>query len=50
MSRTGKKPIPAVSGVTVTIKDREVHAKGPKGEQSLALMEARPPTSASPRR
>ena len=39
MSRTGKKPIPAVSGVTVTIKDREVHAKGPKGEQSLTLMD-----------
>jgi large subunit ribosomal protein L6 len=39
MSRTGKKPIPAVSGVTVTIQDREVHAKGPKGEQSLTLMD-----------
>ena len=39
MSRTGKKPIPPVSGVTVTIKDREVHAKGPKGEQSLTLMD-----------
>ena len=39
MSRTGKKPIAPVSGVTVTIKDREVHAKGPKGEQSLTLME-----------
>jgi len=39
MSRTGKKPIPAVSGVIVTIKDREVHAKGPKGEQSLTLMD-----------
>jgi large subunit ribosomal protein L6 len=39
MSRTGKKPIPAVSGVTVTIKDRTVTAKGPKGEQSLTLMD-----------
>jgi large subunit ribosomal protein L6 len=39
MSRTGKKPIPPVSGVTITIKDREVHAKGPKGEQSLTLMD-----------
>jgi large subunit ribosomal protein L6 len=39
MSRTGKKPIPPVSGVTVTITDREVHAKGPKGEQSLTLMD-----------
>ena len=39
MSRTGKKPIPAVSGVTVTITDRVVTAKGPKGEQSLTLMD-----------
>ncbi|HWA17965.1 MAG TPA: 50S ribosomal protein L6 [Devosia sp.] len=39
MSRTGKKPIPAVSGVTVTIADRKVAVKGPKGEQSLTLMD-----------
>lgn len=39
MSRTGKKPIPAVSGVTVAINDRQVTAKGPKGEQSLTLMD-----------
>ena len=39
MSRTGKKPIPAVSGVSVAIKDRVVTAKGPKGEQSLTLMD-----------
>ena len=39
MSRTGKKPIPAASGVTVTIADRTVTAKGPKGEQSLTLMD-----------
>jgi large subunit ribosomal protein L6 len=39
MSRTGKKPIPAVSGVTVAINDRVVTVKGPKGEQSLTLME-----------
>ncbi len=39
MSRTGKKPIPAVSGVTVAIDDRVVSAKGPKGEQSLTLMD-----------
>lgn len=39
MSRTGKKPIAAVSGVTVTIDGRQVTAKGPKGEQSLTLME-----------
>jgi large subunit ribosomal protein L6 len=39
MSRTGKKPIAAVNGVTVTIKDRQVTVKGPKGEQSLTLMD-----------
>src|SRR5689334_11451665 len=39
MSRTGKKPIPAVSGVTVSINDRQVSVKGPKGEQSLTLMD-----------
>jgi len=39
MSRTGKKPIEAVSGVTVAINDRVVTAKGPKGEQSLTLMD-----------
>lgn len=39
MSRTGKKPVPPVSGVTVTINDRQVTVKGPKGEQSLRLME-----------
>jgi large subunit ribosomal protein L6 len=39
MSRTGKKPIAKVSGVTVTIADRMVTAKGPKGEQSLTLMD-----------
>jgi len=39
MSRTGKLPIPAVSGVTVAINDRVVTAKGPKGEQSLTLMD-----------
>ena len=39
MSRTGKKPIAAVSGVTMTVKDRQVTVKGPKGEQSLTLMD-----------
>jgi large subunit ribosomal protein L6 len=39
MSRTGKKPIAPVSGVTVTIDDRKVTAKGPKGELSLTLMD-----------
>lgn len=39
MSRTGKKPVAAVSGVTVTIDGRTVTAKGPKGELSLELMD-----------
>jgi large subunit ribosomal protein L6 len=39
MSRTGKKPIAPVSGVTVAINGRNVSAKGPKGELSLTLMD-----------
>jgi large subunit ribosomal protein L6 len=39
MSRTGKKPVAAVSGVTVTLDGRKVTAKGPKGELSLVLMD-----------
>ncbi|MDB5560895.1 MAG: hypothetical protein JWN11_313 [Hyphomicrobiales bacterium] len=39
MSRTGKKPVAPVSGVTVTIADRLVSVKGPKGEQSITLMD-----------
>jgi large subunit ribosomal protein L6 len=39
MSRTGKKPVAPVSGVTVTINGRTVSAKGPKGELSLQLMD-----------
>ena len=39
MSRTGKKPVAPVSGVTVTINDRIVTAKGPKGELSITLMD-----------
>lgn len=39
MSRTGKKPVAPVSGVTITIKDHQVHVKGPKGEQSLTMMD-----------
>ena len=39
MSRTGKKPVAPVSGVTVTINGRIVSAKGPKGELSLELMD-----------
>jgi len=40
MSRTGKKPVAPVSGVTVTINGRTVTAKGPKGELSIDLMDA----------
>ena len=39
MSRTGKKPVAPVNGVTVSINDRTVTAKGPKGEQSIVLMD-----------
>ncbi len=35
MSRLGKKPIPAPSGVTVTVKGQEVSVKGPKGALSF---------------
>ena len=31
MSRVGKKPIPAPSGVTVTVSGQDVSVKGPKG-------------------
>jgi len=39
MSRTGKKPVAPVSGVNISIADRQVTVKGPKGEQSLTLMD-----------
>jgi large subunit ribosomal protein L6 len=39
MSRIGKKPVPLPSGVTATVKDREVKIKGPKGELSLRVVE-----------
>ncbi|MFT3726576.1 MAG: 50S ribosomal protein L6 [Terricaulis sp.] len=35
MSRLGKKPIPAPSGVTVTVKGQDVSVKGPKGQLSF---------------
>ena len=37
MSRLGKKPIPAPSGVTVTVKGQDVSVKGPKGELSRTI-------------
>jgi large subunit ribosomal protein L6 len=39
MSRIGKKPVPLPSGVTATVKDREVKVKGPKGELSLRVVD-----------
>jgi large subunit ribosomal protein L6 len=39
MSRTGKKPVAPVDGVTVSIDGRIVKAKGPKGELSMTLMD-----------
>jgi large subunit ribosomal protein L6 len=39
MSRTGKMPVPPVNGVTVSIDDRVVSVKGPKGELSMTLLE-----------
>jgi large subunit ribosomal protein L6 len=37
MSRIGKNPIPVPGGVTVTMADRDVTVKGPKGELSRTL-------------
>ncbi len=37
MSRIGKKPVTAPSGVTVNITDTNISVKGPKGELALAL-------------
>jgi large subunit ribosomal protein L6 len=37
MSRTGKKPVEVVNGVTVDIQGDTVTAKGPKGELSVTL-------------
>ncbi len=37
MSRIGKKPIPIPAGATVTVKDRSVFVKGPKGELKRIL-------------
>jgi large subunit ribosomal protein L6 len=35
MSRIGKKPVPIVSGVKVTVKDGHVKVEGPKGKLEL---------------
>ncbi|MCS6986440.1 MAG: 50S ribosomal protein L6 [Sphingomonadaceae bacterium] len=39
MSRIGKKPVPIPAGVTVTIDQGRLWARGPKGELSLPLAE-----------
>ncbi len=38
MSRIGKLPIQIPSGVTITVDDKKVVVKGPKGELSLDLL------------
>jgi large subunit ribosomal protein L6 len=35
MSRVGKKPIPITKGVTISISEESVSAKGPKGQLSI---------------
>ena len=35
MSRIGKKPVPVISGVKVTVQDRHVKVEGPKGKLEL---------------
>lgn len=37
MSRIGKKPVPVIKGVTVTVDGHTVKVKGPKGELSRTL-------------
>ena len=37
MSRIGKKPVAIASGVTATVKDRQIHVKGPKGELTMSV-------------
>ncbi|MEG9862388.1 MAG: 50S ribosomal protein L6 [Parvularculales bacterium] len=37
MSRIGKKSVPIPNGVNVTVKGRQMQAKGPKGELSMML-------------
>jgi len=39
MSRIGKSPIKIPSGVTVSVADRTIKVKGPKGELSLDLVD-----------
>ena len=37
MSRVGKRPIPIPQGVTINYEGRELHAKGPRGENSFTV-------------
>ncbi|MFC7290077.1 50S ribosomal protein L6 [Hirschia litorea] len=39
MSRIGKKPVTVPSGVTVTVADRTISVKGPKGTLALDITE-----------
>ncbi len=39
MSRLGKIPVPVPAGVTVTVADRAISVKGPKGELAWSLPE-----------
>ncbi|MEN8721481.1 MAG: 50S ribosomal protein L6 [Alphaproteobacteria bacterium] len=39
MSRIGGKPVPVPNGVTVTIADKSLAAKGPKGELSMSIVD-----------
>jgi len=39
MSRIGGKPVPVPNGVTVTIADKVLSAKGPKGELSMPIVD-----------
>ena len=38
MSRIGKKPVAATSGVTLSVDKQTVKAKGPKGEHPAARL------------
>lgn len=39
MSRIGGKPVPVPNGVTVTIADKSLSAKGPKGELEMTIVD-----------
>ncbi len=45
MSRIGKNPIPVPGGVTVTVADRDITVKGPKGQLSSPASRAPSPSA-----